>query len=124
MRREQPFPDDVIVRLIEGFGRVHRSERMVNDWPDENSTSARNATGPWERSTPDPEGLDDSAVDRLRDAIDRLSDKHRDVINGTFFEGLNQIEMARRLKVHRVTVPVYLQQALDALKKDLADENL
>jgi RNA polymerase sigma-70 factor (ECF subfamily) len=55
----------------------------------------------------------------LRDAVEKLNEKQRMVIELAYFEGLSQTEMADRLKQPLGTVKTWVRTALQVLRSEL-----
>lgn len=66
------------------------------------------AQGPSPETTPD--------LQRLRDGIDKLPKRHRDVLNALFYERISKVELAERLNAHRTVVDRLFQEAIEALR--------
>src|SRR3954468_921896 len=62
--------------------------------------------------------LSDSAR-RVKSAMEKLSDNHRQVIELAYFEGLSQTEMAERMGQPLGTVKTWVRAALKNLRDDL-----
>jgi RNA polymerase sigma-70 factor (ECF subfamily) len=56
---------------------------------------------------------------RVKAAMERLPDNHRQVIELAYFEGLSQTEMAKRLGQPLGTVKTWVRTALKSLRDDL-----
>ena len=62
--------------------------------------------------------LSDSAR-RVKSAMQKLSENHRQVIELAYFEGLSQTEMAERMGQPLGTVKTWVRAALKNLRDDL-----
>ena len=72
-----------------------------------------------EKSLIEKEGLD-----KIYEAINSLSDKNREILELSRFEGLKNQEIAEKLKLPVRTVETRLFRALQSLRKKLRNTNL
>lgn len=72
---------------------------------------------------PDPANAADRIVDRvvLRDAVDRMSEPRRTILNLTFVEDRTQEEIAARLNLPLGTVKSHVRRGLLQLRRDLKE---
>jgi RNA polymerase sigma factor (sigma-70 family) len=74
----------------------------------------------WEQLLRKPVDVDVDREDRVREAIERLPDRQRDVVNGVFYEGVPKTVLAERLQVSRHEVRRLYVDALRKLEEELA----
>ncbi len=65
--------------------------------------------------------LSQDSARRVRDALDRLNENQRHVIELAYFEGLSQSEMAERMGQPLGTVKTWVRTALKNLRQELAE---
>lgn len=64
--------------------------------------------------------IDSDQAQRVRQAIEKLNEKQRSVIELAYFEGLSQSEMAERMGQPLGTVKTWVRSALKNLREELA----
>jgi RNA polymerase sigma-70 factor, ECF subfamily len=64
--------------------------------------------------------LDSDRARRVKAAVEKLSDSHRQVIELAYFEGLTQTEMAERMGQPLGTVKTWVRAALKSLRDQIA----
>lgn len=77
-----------------------------------------------EKAVPESEIFSDHLSDnRLKECIDTLPDKQKQVVRGVYFQELSQEQLARQLQVPLGTVKSRLRLALVKLKKELGEQH-
>jgi RNA polymerase sigma-70 factor (ECF subfamily) len=64
--------------------------------------------------------IDSDQARRVRQAVEKLNEKQRSVIELAYFEGLSQSEMAARMGQPLGTVKTWIRSALRTLREDLS----
>lgn len=74
----------------------------------------------WAQMIAVPSDADPVVADRVRAAIDTLTARQRDVINGLFYEHLTKTVLANRLGLSRHEVRKVMLDAIEGLREALA----
>ncbi|WP_435018623.1 RNA polymerase sigma factor [Tundrisphaera sp. TA3] len=117
---QPPNPRAWLVRSV-----VHRSlhlRRTLRRRRDHEAKASRVRPESSDRDDPLRRVLAEEAREKLRDALARLADKHRDVIVLHMWEGLDYETIADRLQVPIGTVRSRLNRAREALRASLDRE--
>lgn len=104
-------------RAIDKLRARHRHLKLVERWGQSMTTEA----------SPDPNPLEQATLtersQRLRIALEQLSEKQRQVIEMAYDQGCSQSEIAQRLEIPLGTVKTNTRQGLLKLKQILLDPN-